>query len=411
MNHNSYLYRDPQSDAIQNLIFQIANKQNKNGALDFLYSKQGPIREPIQEPTLDPQTKYLSSDSKIAGPEMDNMIRRSAENEVLGATNYPTPDNKPIYNSRPEIGDVLSSFSKGIMPGIQKTIDFAQTPDGLAIISLLAGDKGTKRKFAGKSYSKQKEYDVEDAANSAIKENRLKEQFSLLKDYHGKDIASNDKAAAREDMLARFREGLMAKSEEAEKQRQFNAEQNRQKAQDKKDLSSLISSLRPQRESKKISQSQVANMSGAKTAINELDNAKKRLGTDTIKTGPIEGILSKNPYSNTGKRFQTYKGEVRQIIGKYLEGGVLRKEDEVKYEKILPTEFDTPQQINDKANMLRDLMVDKHNQQLQDLSDAGYDPGNLKTIDHKQIEIIPTNKKNYLYLPSGNKVRMFGGPH
>lgn len=31
----------------------------------------------------------------------------------------------------------------------------------------------------------------------------------------------------------------------------------------------------------------------------------------------------------------------RQVVGKFLEGGVLRKEDEEKYKKILPTMKDT----------------------------------------------------------------------
>lgn len=63
----------------------------------------------------------------------------------------------------------------------------------------------------------------------------------------------------------------------------------------------------------------------------------------------------------------------RQIIGKGLEGGVLRKEDEEKYKKILPTMSDHPDVVKSKvAEMIR-AVQQKKNVRLDALEDAGYD--------------------------------------
>lgn len=57
---------------------------------------------------------------------------------------------------------------------------------------------------------------------------------------------------------------------------------------------------------------------------------------------PVTGWLrSKNPFDTEAKSIQADTARVKQVIGKALEGGVLRKEDEVKYAKILPTINDT----------------------------------------------------------------------
>jgi hypothetical protein len=64
---------------------------------------------------------------------------------------------------------------------------------------------------------------------------------------------------------------------------------------------------------------------------------------------------------------------VKQIIGKGLEGGVLRKEDETKYAKILPTIGDSQEVVAAKIDGLWKALQQKRQNQLDSLSDAGYD--------------------------------------
>ena len=64
---------------------------------------------------------------------------------------------------------------------------------------------------------------------------------------------------------------------------------------------------------------------------------------------------------------------VKQVIGKALEGGVLRKEDEAKYTKILPTIGDPPSVVTAKLDGLEKALKLRRERQIEGLSDAGYD--------------------------------------
>lgn len=69
---------------------------------------------------------------------------------------------------------------------------------------------------------------------------------------------------------------------------------------------------------------------------------------------------------------------VKQVIGKALEGGVLRKEDESKYEKILPTISDVPSVVEAKLKGLEQAITLRRQRQIESLADAGYDTGNFE---------------------------------
>lgn len=64
---------------------------------------------------------------------------------------------------------------------------------------------------------------------------------------------------------------------------------------------------------------------------------------------------------------------VKQVIGKTLEGGVLRKEDEEKYKDILPTIGDVASVVKDKLDGLEAAIKRKKENELNSLEDAGYD--------------------------------------
>ncbi len=87
-------------------------------------------------------------------------------------------------------------------------------------------------------------------------------------------------------------------------------------------------------------------------AVNSILDLTKTLEANNANVGPIVGrIMGKNPYSD----MQAVRAEVdlvRQRVGKAFEGGVLRKEDELKYMKILPTMEDTPANAIAKAKLV-----------------------------------------------------------
>jgi len=91
--------------------------------------------------------------------------------------------------------------------------------------------------------------------------------------------------------------------------------------------------------------------------------------------GPLEGPLrGLNPWDKTGQGAKSTIQLVKQIIGKGLEGGVLRKEDEYKYERILPKLGDTESTVANKIDLLKRTLGNKYETLVQTYQMGGYNP-------------------------------------
>lgn len=77
---------------------------------------------------------------------------------------------------------------------------------------------------------------------------------------------------------------------------------------------------------------------------------------------------------------------VKQVIGKALEGGVLRKEDEYKYEKILPTISDVANVVETKLAGLEQAISLRRDRQMEALADAGYDVSRFSTRQDRDAQ-------------------------
>ena len=109
-----------------------------------------------------------------------------------------------------------------------------------------------------------------------------------------------------------------------------------------------------------------------------------------------------NPYS-AAARANADIDRVRQRVGKALEGGVLRKEDEEKYKRILATLRDTPGTAIYKVDQMledlkRDIDIYQHEQRLagrrapQGASPSGhtqtpYKVGDLVTVKGQKVRV------------------------
>lgn len=95
--------------------------------------------------------------------------------------------------------------------------------------------------------------------------------------------------------------------------------------------------------------------------------------------GPVKGRLGGvNPYDVNVQKFQADLKRTAQTIGKFMEGGVLRKEDEAKYEKMLPSLTDVPEVANYKLDQLDQIVRDRHKANLEALRSQGYDTSGLE---------------------------------
>jgi len=108
--------------------------------------------------------------------------------------------------------------------------------------------------------------------------------------------------------------------------------------------------------SKPLNSTASAVIADTKTGLKQL----KKLSADIASSSannPVVGFLrGKNPLDTNAQNLQASIATAKQIIGKALEGGVLRAEDEKKYAKILPTLNDTDAIAQHKIQQLTDLI-------------------------------------------------------
>lgn len=113
------------------------------------------------------------------------------------------------------------------------------------------------------------------------------------------------------------------------------------------------------------------------TSLDDLNVLGRDLGT-TGTSSKIGAMMPNAVTDLTGiganaKQRQAVIDRVKQVIGKALEGGVLRKEDEYKYEKILPTIGDPPDVAERKLDGLWEAIEKRRQTTLESLGDAGFD--------------------------------------
>ena len=142
------------------------------------------------------------------------------------------------------------------------------------------------------------------------------------------------------------------------------------------------------------------------TSIKELGEVRKVLAPRDPKSGELtdpgaSGTVAKigtvlpnfatNAIGWTGpKQRQATIDRVKQVIGKALEGGVLRKEDEIKYEKILPTIYDDVSVVESKLNGLNDALVSRKSTLLDSLEDSGYDVTKHRAREADRVTSSPS---------------------
>lgn len=90
--------------------------------------------------------------------------------------------------------------------------------------------------------------------------------------------------------------------------------------------------------------------------------------------GPISGrIAGANPYSTKAQTVDARLRTASQAFGRFMEKGVLRKEDEEKYRKMFPQLSDTSQVAKNKLAIVRRQLAQEYESQRSALGSSGYD--------------------------------------
>jgi hypothetical protein len=94
--------------------------------------------------------------------------------------------------------------------------------------------------------------------------------------------------------------------------------------------------------------------------------------------GPIAGrIAGNNPWNEQSKTIDAQLRQAAQVVGSYLEGGKLMKDDEVKYRNMLPNLSDSPEVAKNKLTLVERLIAQRQNSNLDALRGSGYDVSSI----------------------------------
>lgn len=152
---------------------------------------------------------------------------------------------------------------------------------------------------------------------------------------------------------------------------------------------------------KALSDTAIKEIAQTQDALDALNDLAQKVKDNVRYIGPLSGWQKINPWSKA-RQIQADIDRIRQTVGKALEGGVLRKEDEEKYKKILATITDTPETAEYKiTQLIADISSNLKNYvELQGLSGRYIDESilpkssnaTLNDEDAYQIYLQETNK-------------------
>lgn len=119
---------------------------------------------------------------------------------------------------------------------------------------------------------------------------------------------------------------------------------------------------------------------------NMLSDIKSTIEKNKARFGPIKGRASSyNPYDTEAQTIDAQMRASSQAFGRYMEGGVLRKEDEEKYRKMFPSLSDTPAVAESKLAIVNRMLSKKQNADVKALRDSGYDVGSFQDLPEGEL--------------------------
>lgn len=123
----------------------------------------------------------------------------------------------------------------------------------------------------------------------------------------------------------------------------------------------------------------VLTVNQGNTIPKQLADISATIGQNADSFGPVMGRLSTlNPYDTKSQTIDAQLRASAQAFGRYMEGGVLRKEDEDKYRKMFPTLGDTPEVARNKLAIVNKLLVEKQKSDVGALEQQGYSVNGLQ---------------------------------
>lgn len=133
---------------------------------------------------------------------------------------------------------------------------------------------------------------------------------------------------------------------------------------------------------KTLPPSSIFALNEGKTVARLLPDVEAAIQKNEGKFGPITGrVRSANPYDVDAQTFDARMRSASQSFGKFMESGVLRKEDEEKYRKMFPQASDDDQVKKNKLEIIKRQLAQKYEDDRKTLGRSGYDVSGFETLD------------------------------
>lgn len=142
---------------------------------------------------------------------------------------------------------------------------------------------------------------------------------------------------------------------------------------------------------RKMLSSDANRMADIKSGLADLETLRKELtpgatgAQSRLGTWLPDAVTEFTGLGSEAKQKNAVIARVKQVIGRTLEGGVLRREDEEKYKAILPTIGDPADIVAKKLDGLERAIKAKGETLLESLGSAGF---NTSGFDGQEIEVI-----------------------
>lgn len=121
---------------------------------------------------------------------------------------------------------------------------------------------------------------------------------------------------------------------------------------------------------------EVAELSDIDSSVRAVSGLEDMINQYEQLMGPVGGrVRAANPWDTRAQVFNSQMRAIAQQVGRAMEGGVLRKEDEAKYRAILPQLSDTPDVARGKIDNVRSMLENQRQTRAIGFTGAGYDPG------------------------------------
>lgn len=155
---------------------------------------------------------------------------------------------------------------------------------------------------------------------------------------------------------------------------------------------------------RRMSETSTLKFNQAKDALAAAQGVQKSIDEWKGMMGPVEGTLRGiNPWDVNAQKFNSDLKRAAQIIGRYMEDGVLVPADIPKYEGMLPKLGDKPEVAQYKLDQIMQSLNEKQQRDARALEEQGYKKPSVSSQGSSQRQKSILKKQ---YSPSRNQTKL-----